>query len=104
MAYTAAKNGCKGLVRSGVVQLSSSNIRVNAVAPGTSTTGIFATFRLAEEGVEYHLEKTAEEIPNDAALGEVAVFLSLDLAVVINGQVIVADSEKSVAASGGAVL
>lgn len=68
MAYTAAKNGCKGLVRSGVVQLSSSNIRVNAVAPGTSTTGIFATFRLAEEGVEYHLEKTAEEIPNESDL------------------------------------
>ncbi|CAI7569299.1 unnamed protein product [Penicillium crustosum] len=103
MAYTAAKNGCKGLVRSGVVQLSSSNIRVNAVAPGTSTTGIFATFRLAEEGVEYHLEKTAEEIPNESDLIYQRFGLGGDQ-MVINGQVIVADSEKSVAASGGAVL
>ncbi|KAJ5410714.1 uncharacterized protein N7487_005073 [Penicillium crustosum] len=86
MAYTAAKNGCKGLVRSGVVQLSSSNIRVNAVAPALWTRW----------GSEYY--------NRSAALGEVAVFLALDLAVVINGQVIVADSEKSVAASGGAVL
>ncbi|KGO42160.1 Short-chain dehydrogenase/reductase SDR [Penicillium expansum] len=67
MAYTTAKNGCNGLVKSGAVQLSSSNICVNAVAPGPTTTSIFATSELAEEGAEYKLEKTAEEIQNESA-------------------------------------
>ncbi|KAJ5209071.1 hypothetical protein N7449_003450 [Penicillium cf. viridicatum] len=109
MAYTAAKNSCNGLVRSGAVQLSSSNIHVNAVAP---------------EGVEYQLEKTAEEIRNESGtiyqrfglggdqtyyynrsaapeeIANVAVFLASDLATAVNGLVIVADSGKTVAASG----
>ncbi|KAJ5960539.1 uncharacterized protein N7479_007689 [Penicillium vulpinum] len=125
MAYTTAKNGCNGLVRSGAFQLSSSNIRVNAVAPGLTTTSLFATSRLAEEGVEYKLDKTAEQIQNEAAkiyrlfglggedqtyyynrsaapeeIANVAIFLASDLASAINGQIIIADSGKSVAASG----
>ncbi|KAJ5978717.1 hypothetical protein N7501_002059 [Penicillium viridicatum] len=108
MAYTAAKNGCNGLVRSGAVKLSSSN----------------TPSRLTEEGVEYQLEKTAEEIQNEsdtiyqrfglagdqryyyncsAAPEEIAnvdVFLASYLAMAINGEGIVADSGKSVAASG----
>ncbi|KAK4871271.1 hypothetical protein LT330_000508 [Penicillium expansum] len=102
MAYTTAKNGCNGLVKSGAVQLSSSNICVNAVAPGPTTTSIFATSELAEEGAEYKLEKTAEEIQNDAAPEEIANFavsLASDLPMAMNGQVIVADSGKSVAES-----
>ncbi|KAJ5616295.1 hypothetical protein N7537_001409 [Penicillium hordei] len=123
MAYIAA-NGCNDLVRSDAVQLSSSNIRVDAVAPSPATISIFTTSKLAEVGVEYQLKKTAEEIRNESAgiyqgfgLGEdetyyynrsaapgeianVAVFLASDLPMAINGQAIVADSGKSVAASG----
>ncbi|KAJ5507851.1 hypothetical protein N7527_009994 [Penicillium freii] len=94
MAYTAAKNGCDGLVRSGAVKLSSSNIRVNAVAP---------------KGMEYQLEKIAEEIRNGSdtiyqrfglggdqryyynrsaapEIANVAVFLASDLAIAISCQ------------------
>lgn len=48
-------------------QLSSSNIRVHAIPPDPAITGIFATSRLVEEGLEYHLERTAEEIRNESA-------------------------------------
>ncbi|OQE46247.1 hypothetical protein PENCOP_c001G07223 [Penicillium coprophilum] len=126
MAYTTAKNGCNGLVRSGSVQLSSSNIRVNAVAPGPVATSLMSTSRLAEEGVEYKLEKTVEEIQKRSArifegfgIGEeqeyyynrcsapeeianVAIFLASDLASAMNGQIVVADNGKTVAATGEA--
>ncbi|KAJ5835121.1 Short-chain dehydrogenase/reductase SDR [Penicillium robsamsonii] len=100
LAYTTAKNGCNGLVRSRSVQLFSSNICVNAVAPGPTSTSLLSTLRLVEEGVEYKLDKTAEEIWKQTAriyrryyynrcaapeeIANVAISLASELASAIN--------------------
>lgn len=60
---TAAMVSCEAVLS----QLSSSNIRVHAIPPDPTITGIFATSRLAEEGLECKLEKTAKEIRNESA-------------------------------------
>ncbi|KGO70505.1 Glucose/ribitol dehydrogenase [Penicillium italicum] len=123
LANAGAKNSCNGLVRSGAVQLPSSNIRANAVAPGPATTIIFATSKLVEVGVEHTLGKTSEEIQDELAviyrrfgvgkgqmyysnrsaapenIVNVAVSLTSDFVTAISGQVIVADGGKSVATS-----
>src|ERR1700742_279036 len=40
MSYTAVKSACNGLVISASVQLSTSNIRVNAICPGPTQSSI----------------------------------------------------------------
>ncbi|CAI7602124.1 unnamed protein product [Penicillium palitans] len=104
MAYTAAKNGCNGLVRSGAVQLSSSNIYLlkkawniiekTAEEIRNDSGTIYQRFGLGgDQTYDYNRSAAPEEIAT------VAVFLASDLAMAINGQIIVADSGKSVAAS-----
>ncbi|KAK2610052.1 hypothetical protein N8I77_003511 [Diaporthe amygdali] len=114
------------MVKYGSVQLSASNVRVNAVAPGfvrtsiTATTrnvlaGSFDTSKLSEEealssfksdlgdlieGSQYYYQRVAE--PEEIA--NIGVFLASHLSASINGQNIVADSGKTVAALGETVI
>ncbi|KAH8654825.1 hypothetical protein BGZ61DRAFT_486883 [Ilyonectria robusta] len=126
LAYTAVKNACNGIVESGSVQLASSNIRVNGIAPGVTKSSILTSSTLAESGNPYKLEASEDEIAkthskffergglyadehkyyNRAAEPEeiayIAAFLSSDLAAAINGQILLADSGKTTAATGEA--
>lgn len=114
------------MVRYGSVQLSATNVRVNAVAPGFVRTSITATTRnvlagngetskLSKEeamdafksdlgnfveGSKYYYQRVAE--PEEIA--NIGVFLASDLSASINGQNIVADSGKTVAALGESVI
>lgn len=124
IAYTAVKNATNGLVESGSVQLASSNIRVNGIAPGCTKSSILTSSKLAEDGKEYKLETNREEmeathnkffangglfeeqakyynrIQEPAEIANLACFLASDLALAINGQIILADSGKTTAATG----
>lgn len=119
----ASKNAVNGLVQSGSVQLSSSNIRVNGVAPGFTRTSILTSSKTAEDGSEYGLKQTTKEIQGNhewfferAGLREnrqyyynrlqeaeeianVGVFLASEASAVINGQTILADSGFTAAAT-----
>jgi NAD(P)-dependent dehydrogenase (short-subunit alcohol dehydrogenase family) len=123
-AYTAVKNACNGLVESGSVQLAASNIRVNGIAPGCTNSSILTSSTLSEKGDQYTTSATKEEIAathakffergglykqkekfyNRAAdpseIANLACFLASDLALAINGQIILADSGKTTAATG----
>lgn len=111
------------MVQSGSVQLSSSNIRVNGVAPGFTRTSILTSSKTAEDGSEYGLKQTTKEIQGNhewfferAGLREnrqyyynrlqeaeeianVGVFLASDSSAAINGQTILADSGFTAAAT-----
>ncbi|KAJ5641176.1 hypothetical protein N7490_005176 [Penicillium lividum] len=123
IAYTATKNAVNGLVQSGSVQLSSSNIRVNGIAPGFTRTSILTSSETAENGSEYNLKQTTKEIQGNhewfferAGLREnrqyyynrlqeaeeianIGVFLASEASASINGQTILADSGFTAAAT-----
>ncbi|GJN85499.1 3-oxoacyl-reductase [Purpureocillium lilacinum] len=130
ISYASAKAAVSHMVKSASVHLSSTHVRVNAMAPGFIRTSIMATSQAATEG------KTQEQTPPlskeealrqfDATLGrqggagkspyyydripepgEVAslgVFLASDLAAAVNGQNIVADCGKTAAAFGESIM
>ncbi|POR38179.1 Levodione reductase [Tolypocladium paradoxum] len=124
LAYTAVKKACNGIVESGSVQLSASNIRVNGIGPGCTKSSILTSSQLAERGEAYQLEASDEEIAKTHAkffergglfndqqkyynrtaepdeIAYLAAFLTSDMAAAINGQIILADSGKTVAATG----
>jgi NAD(P)-dependent dehydrogenase (short-subunit alcohol dehydrogenase family) len=125
-AYTAVKKACIGLVESGSVQLAASGIRVNGIAPGCTASSILTSSKKAETGSEYKTEATKEEVAATHAeffergglfepeqkhkfynrvadpdeIANLACFISSDLSLAINGQVILADSGKTLAATG----
>ncbi len=120
----ATKIATNGLVMGGSVQLSTSNIRINGVAPGFTQTSILTSSKDAEKGsaykvdvdekqikknhewfferaglleqVQYYYNRTAD--PREIA--NIGVFLASDLSSAINGQVLLADSGKTAAATG----
>lgn len=92
--YSAAKAGVVGLVRGLAVELASSSVRVNGIAPGY--------IRTAQALSEQHslgaagLEKAAEFIPMGRVgepedIADVIVFLASQAARYITGQIIVVD-------------
>lgn len=124
IAYTAVKKATNGIVESGSVQCAASNIRVNGIAPGVTKTSILTSSTLAESGDQYELKASSDEIAKTHAkfaergrqgegeqkyynrtaepeeIAYVATFLSSDLASAVNGQILLADSGKTVAATG----
>lgn len=125
IVYTATvKLATNGLVMGGSVQLSTSNIRINGVAPGFTQTSILTSSKEAEKGSEYKVAEDEKQIKKNhewfferagllsqsqyyynrtaepTEIANVAVFLATDLASAINGQVILADSGKTAAATG----
>jgi 3-oxoacyl-[acyl-carrier protein] reductase len=109
---------------SGSVQLASSNIRINGIAPGFTKTSILTSSSVAEKGAEYKLDQTVDQLKDNHVwfferagllakpeyyfnrqaeadeMANVAVFLASNLATGINGQVILADSGKVAGATG----
>lgn len=121
-----AKAATSAMVKYGSVQLSATNVRVNAMAPGFVRTSITATTRnvlagsadtarLSKEeamkafqsdmgnfveGSKYYYQRVAE--PEEIA--NIGVFLASHLSASINGQNILADSGRTVAALGESVI
>jgi len=127
----SAKAAVSQMVKSASVHLSSTHVRVNAMAPGFTRTSIMVTSQAAAEGKTQEQQTTTttrskEEALRqfDATLGrqagkspyyydriaepdEVAslgVFLASDLAAAVNGQNIVADCGKTAAAFGESIM
>ena len=127
LAYSTAKAGAAAIVRSGAVQLATSKIRVNGIAPGATSTSIFTTSKESEGGETYHVEKTRDEIiekhikfceraglitdrnihdrsADPDEMGFLGAYLASDAASSINGQVILADSGKTGASLSSQLL
>jgi NAD(P)-dependent dehydrogenase (short-subunit alcohol dehydrogenase family) len=98
-AYSASKAGVINLVQSAAQQLSTSNVRVNAICPGLIETGMTArAFEYAREvGKEDKLGRLnplrRAGVPEEIA--RVALFLASDEASYVNGQAWVVDGGLS---------
>jgi NAD(P)-dependent dehydrogenase (short-subunit alcohol dehydrogenase family) len=94
-AYSASKAGVINLARTAAQQLTTSGVRVNAICPGLTETGMTKpTFDYAKEkGV---MQKIGQLNPLKRAgqpeeLANVALFLASDLSSYVNGQAIAVD-------------
>lgn len=117
------------MVKSASVQLSASNIRVNAIAPGFIRTSIASTTAWIAGGQNEDdvttdgaaavgpfdammratrnanpLKYYYNRVPEPIEIANIGVFLASDLSASVNGQNIVADSGKTVAGLGEGVI
>lgn len=98
-AYSASKAGVINLVQTSAQQLSTSNVRVNAICPGLIETGMtHQTFDYARaKGVEDKIGRLNPlrrgGVPEEIA--RVALFLASDEASYVNGQAWVVDGGLS---------
>ena len=98
-AYSASKAGVINLAMVAAQQLSDTNVRVNALCPGLTETGMTKpTFDYAKQKDVMHKVGRLNPLRRGARaeeLANVAVFLASDLASYVNGQAIAADGGLS---------
>lgn len=98
-AYSASKAGVINLVMVSAQQLCESNVRVNAICPGLTETGMTRpTFDYArEKGVDHKLGRLnpLRRAAQPEELAQVALFLASDQSSYVNGQAIAVDGGLS---------
>jgi NAD(P)-dependent dehydrogenase (short-subunit alcohol dehydrogenase family) len=90
--YTASKHAIVGLTKSAALELASSNIRVNAVAPGPVRTGLLS--RMLDGKVT--LEQIAARVPmarvsEPCEIAEAILWLASDAASYVTGHTLIVD-------------
>ncbi len=99
MPYSASKAGVISIVQTGANQLAGSGVRINAVCPGLTETGMtqFVFDRARERGTEGKIGQLNPlrrgAVPEEIA--QVALFLASDDASYVNGQAIAVDGGLS---------
>lgn len=98
-AYSASKAGVINLAATSAQQLSETGVRVNAICPGLTETGMTQpTFDYARgKGVEHKLGQLnpLRRAAQPEELANAALFLASDLASYVNGQALVVDGGLS---------
>lgn len=98
-AYSASKAGVINLAQVSAQQLSGSNVRVNAICPGLTETGMTKpTFDYAREAGKMDRVGRLNPLRRGAQpeeLAEVAAFLASEAASYVNGQAIAVDGGLS---------
>ncbi len=98
-AYSASKAGVINLAMVSAQQMCESNVRVNAICPGLTETGMTApTFDYArDKGVAHKLGQLnpLRRAAQPLELAQVALFLASDAASYVNGQAIAVDGGLS---------
>ena len=99
MPYSASKAGVINMVTTAANQLSGTGIRVNAVCPGLTETGMTQPWfdGARARGTEHKLGQLnpLKRAAAPAEIAEVALFLASDAASYINGQAIAVDGGLS---------
>ncbi len=85
-AYIAAKHGVNGLTRAAAVELAGTGIRVNAVAPGVTRTGM-----TSEVSAELLQRVPLSRIAEPDEIAGVAVWLCSPQASYVTGSIVIAD-------------
>ena len=105
--YTAAKHGVVGLTQSVAPELGRHGVRVNAIAPGGTVTGLTA---YVSTGDATNLEEAGRRVGSRATIGRpaqpvdianAALFLASDEASYVSGAVLVVDAAGEVISEHG---
>jgi NAD(P)-dependent dehydrogenase (short-subunit alcohol dehydrogenase family) len=94
--YAASKHAVEGLTKSAALEGARSGVRVNAVAPGPTETGMLNRFTGTAER-KAALAKTVPlgRVGEPGEIARVAVFLASEKASFITGQILTADGGKT---------
>jgi NAD(P)-dependent dehydrogenase (short-subunit alcohol dehydrogenase family) len=94
--YAASKHAVEGLTKCAALEAAASGVRVNAVAPGPTDTGMLDRFTVTEQ----KKAALASSVPLGRAgqpqeIARAIVFLASDAALFITGQIVSVDGGKS---------
>jgi NAD(P)-dependent dehydrogenase (short-subunit alcohol dehydrogenase family) len=94
--YAASKHAVEGLTKSAALEGARSGVRVNAVAPGPTETGMLNRFTETAER-KAALAKTVPlgRVAEPGEIARAAVFLASEKASFITGQILTADGGKT---------
>src|SRR6266403_1993377 len=95
-SYAASKHAVEGLTKSAALEGARSGVRVNAVAPGPTETGMLNRFTGTAER-KAALAKTVPlgRVGEPGEIARAAVFLASEKASFITGQILTADGGKT---------
>ena len=94
--YAASKHAVEGLTKSVALELAATGIRVNAVAPGPTDTGMLDRFTGGEEGKAYMKSVVPmKRLGKPEEIARAIVYLASNDASFITGQILGVDGGKS---------
>jgi NAD(P)-dependent dehydrogenase (short-subunit alcohol dehydrogenase family) len=94
--YSASKHAVEGLTKSVALEVGSSGVRVNAVAPGPIQTAMLDRFTGGEEGKAYLATLNAQKrIGQPDEVARAIVYISSDDASFVTGHILSVDGGKS---------
>jgi NAD(P)-dependent dehydrogenase (short-subunit alcohol dehydrogenase family) len=89
--YTAAKGGVVALTRSMAAEYARHALRVNAIAPGITTTPRVEAFLKSDPGVQAMASRHLLGLGHPADVADMALYLASDEARIVTGQIIAVD-------------
>jgi NAD(P)-dependent dehydrogenase (short-subunit alcohol dehydrogenase family) len=94
--YSASKHAVEGLTRSAALEMATTGVRVNAVAPGPIDTGMLDRFTGGEAGKQYLASIVPlKRIGKPEEIAQAIVFLASNEASFVTGHILSADGGKS---------
>jgi NAD(P)-dependent dehydrogenase (short-subunit alcohol dehydrogenase family) len=94
--YAGSKHAVEGITKSIALELAGSGVRVNAVAPGPTDTGMLNRFT----GTEENKARLASGVPlgrigHPEEIARAILFIASDAASFVTGQILTADGGKT---------
>src|SRR5229473_778803 len=94
--YAGSKHAVEGVTKSAALEAASSGVRVNAVAPGPTETGMLGRFTgTAERKAALAKSVPLGRVGDPAEIARAAVFLASEKASFVTGQILTADGGKT---------